>query len=347
MIRDRLVPVETRPFNAETPLDALAEPLTPTDSFYVRNHFDVPTLDEREFRLRVGGLVRRPLELSLEELRGFPERSVVATLECAGNGRALMAPPPKGTPWRFGAVSTARFTGTSLHNVLEKARGLLPAAVEVLFAGADRGEVSPGRAVTFERSLPPEVALRQDVLLAWQMNGEPLAPDHGRPLRLVVPGWYGVASVKWLVEISGIDRPFDGYYQREKYVYEGEPGTPDGEPVAAMRVRAAIAQPADGEKLATGPVQVTGTAWSGAGTVARVEVSSDGGRTWAEAALGTADSVYAAAPWRFTWIPPAPGDYVLVARATDSAGNIQPLEPVWNSHGYGNNVAQRVKVRLG
>jgi DMSO/TMAO reductase YedYZ molybdopterin-dependent catalytic subunit len=341
----RLITMEARPFNAETPLSALDQPLTPADLFYVRNHFDVPELDAGRFRLRIGGLVRRPLELSLEELRRFPERAVTATLECAGNGRALMRPAPRGTPWVFGAVSTATFTGTPLGGPLEEA-GLLPEAVELLFAGADGGEVAPGRAVRFERSLRRTAAGREDVLLAWAMNGEPLAPDHGHPLRLVVPGWYGVASVKWLVEIAALEEPFTGYYQREKYVYEGEPGVPDGEPVTSMRVRSVIARPADGEEVRSGAVEMAGTAWSGKARVVRVAVSADGGVTWAPARLGRAASEYGVVPWTLVWNPPGPGDYELLARATDAAGNTQPLEPRWNAHGYGNNVAQRVRVRV-
>ncbi len=339
-----LIPVELRPFNAETPLAALAAPLTPAPSFYVRNHFDVPALDSEGFRLRVDGLVRSPLELSLAELRALPRRrSVTATLECAGNGRTLMRPAPGGTPWRYGAVGTARFTGTPLAAVLDRA-GLAPGVLELLFAGADRGEVAPGRAVAFERSLPADAALRGDVLLAWEMNGEPLAPDHGHPLRLIVPGWYGVASVKWLVRISALGKPFEGHYQTEKYVYKGDASAPDGSPVSLMRVRAAIARPADGSHVGLGPVEVAGTAWSGSGPVTRVEVSADGGGTWAAATLGRSKSPVAAVPWRFAWSPSGPGEHTLIARAVDAAGHVQPLEPVWNEQGYGNNVAQRVRV---
>ncbi len=338
-----LIPVESRPFNAETPLSALSEPLTPNGLFYVRNHFDVPRLDAERFRLRVGGRVGRPLELALADLQSLPPRTVTATLECAGNGRTLMRPTPGGTPWGWGAVSTARFTGTPLSGVLEEA-GLAVEAAEILFVGADLGEVAPGRRIAFERSLPAGVARRDDVLLAWAMNGEALAPDHGYPLRLVVPGWYGVASVKWLVEVVALEAPFQGYYQREKYVYQGEPGVPDGEPLRAMRVRAVIARPADGEEVGQGPVEVSGTAWSGAAPVARVDVSADGGRSWSPARLGAAEGSFAAVPWRFSWSPPGPGEHTLGARAADAAGNVQPAEPVWNAQGYGNNVVQRTRV---
>jgi DMSO/TMAO reductase YedYZ molybdopterin-dependent catalytic subunit len=340
-----LIPLESRPFNAETPLAALSEAPTPGHVFYVRNHFDVPRLDAETFRLRVGGRVERPFELSLADLQGMPRRTVTATLECAGNGRRLMQPTPKGAPWGYGAVSTGRFTGTPLGGVLTEA-GLLPGTVELVFVGADRGEVTPGRSIAFERSLPPSIAGREDVLLAWSMNGEALTADHGYPLRLVVPGWYGVASVKWLVEIAALDAPFRGYYQREKYVYDGQPGVPEGQPVGAMRVRAVIARPSDGEEVRLGPVEVAGTAWSGVAPVVRVEVSGDGGRSWSSARLGAAEAPHAAMPWRFTWSPPASGEHTLMARAADAAGAVQPLEPVWNAHGYGNNVVQRTRIRV-
>ncbi len=340
-----LVTVEERPFNAESPLAVLAEPLTPPPLFYVRNHFDVPRLDPATWRLTVTGQVERPLELSLEEVRALPPRTVTVTLECAGNGRTLMTPTPAGTPWSFGAVSTARFTGTPLRSVLDRA-GVRPDTVEALFVGADRGEVEPQRAEPFARSLPLEAARHPDTLLAWAMDGEPLSPDHGSPLRLVVPGWYGVASVKWLIEVALVPRPFAGYFQATKYVYVGEPGTPDGTAVTWMRVRAIIARPADGAKLPFGPVEVAGSAWSGAAPVLRVEVSADGGASWSEAGLGTPEHPHAAAPWRLSWSPPAPGSFTLMARAADRAGNIQPLEPVWNAQGYGNNAVQRVRVRI-
>lgn len=340
-----LIPLEQRPFNAETPLAALAEPITPTPLFYVRNHFDVPRLDPDSWQLRVGGLVEQPLGLSLPELRRFPECTLAVTLECAGNGRARMTPVPPGTPWGYGAAATASFTGTPLTTVVERA-GLRPDTVEILFVGADAGDVAPGRPTEFGRSLPVTDALHPDVLLAWEMNGEPLSAAHGSPLRLVVPGWYGVASVKWLVSIEALAAPYGGYFQREKYVYVGERGMSDGMPVRRMRVRAVIARPADGEVVEQGPIEIAGSAWSGAAPVVRVEVSGDGGRSWSEAELGRPPSSYAASPWRLEWAPPSPGTHTLAARATDDSGNTQPLEPVWNAQGYGNNAVQRVIVQV-
>ncbi len=341
----KLIPVEERPFNAEAPLQELAEPITPTSLFYVRNHFDAPRVDATTWRLTVDGAVGHPLALSLEDIQGLPETTEIVTLECAGNGRKQMSPVPSGTPWGCGAVSTASFTGTPLRAILEKAR-LNADASEVLFMGADKGEVEPGRLEPFARSLSLDVASHADTLLAWAMNGEPLTPDHGFPLRLIVPKWYGVASVKWLVRISALPSPFSGYFQKERYVYTGEQGTPDETPVRVMRVRAVIAEPSDGEELPIGPVEIAGTAWSGAGKISRVQISADQGHSWSDAKLVSAPSPYAATPWRFHWVPKSRGTHTLIVRATDSAGNAQPLEPVWNAHGYGNNVIHRVSITV-
>lgn len=330
--------------NEEAPLRALADPLTPTELFYRRSNFVVPEIDAADWSLAIGGDVRTPLVLRLDDLQALPSRTVTVTMECAGNARAFVTPLPPGQPWALGAVSTATFTGVPLHAVLERA-GVLDGAVEVLFVGADSGEVSPERTVRFARSLPLALARHPDVLLAWEMNGEPLPPQHGHPLRLVVPGWYGVASVKWLTEIRVLDAPFDGHFQTERYIYLGEPGTADGTPVTHMRVRALIVQPGEDEPVAAGAATVIrGCAWSGEAPVARVEVSVDGGATWRDAQLGTAPSPYAAAAWSIAWTPAHPGRHLLLARATDEAGNVQPLEPVWNGLGYGNNAVHRLEV---
>ncbi len=331
------------PLNREAPLAALAAPLTPTPHFYRRSHFPVPRVDAAAWRLRVEGEVARPLALPLAELRAMPRRTLAVTLECAGNGRSLMRPVPSGTPWGLAAVSTADFTGVPLRDVLERA-GPGPAAVEVLFEGADRGPVGPGREELYARSLPLAVALEGGALLAWEMNGEPLPAAHGFPLRLVVPGWYGMASVKWLAALRVLPEPFRGHFQAEQYLYVGEAGTPDGTPVTRARVRSLVASPEDGAAVPLGPVEVRGIAWSGAAPVARVEVSADDGATWAAAELGTPPSPHAAAPWRLAWHPPRRGEFALLARAADAAGNEQPMAPVVNSLGYGNNCIQRVKV---
>jgi DMSO/TMAO reductase YedYZ molybdopterin-dependent catalytic subunit len=337
------------PLNIEAPLHALVEPITPTDHFYQRTNFLIPEIDAAAWSLSIGGDVRNPLTLTLDDIQALPARTVTMTMECAGNGRVRLVPLPPGHPWDLGAVSTGTFTGVPLRDVLQRA-GVGDRALEVMFVGADAGEVDPDRTVRFERSLPLERAMDPDVLLAWEMNGEPLRPPHGYPLRLVVPGWYGVASVKWLTEIRLIDTPLDAHFQTERYIYLNEPGLADGTPVTAMRVRALIVQPAEDEALSAGAATtVRGTAWSGEAPVTRVEVSVDGGSTWLDADLGTATaaSPYAAVPWSFAWTPAHAGRHLLLARASDAAGNVQPLEQVWNELGYGNNAVQRLEVNVG
>jgi DMSO/TMAO reductase YedYZ molybdopterin-dependent catalytic subunit len=334
--------VTDRPFNAETPLPELRHAVTPTGLFYVRSHYEVPAADPVAWRLRLDGALERPARLELAALRALPARTLRVTLECAGNGRNLLRPLPPGTPWGLGAASTAEFTGVPLRTVLEPL-GIDAAAVEVLFVGADGRE---SEEAGYARSLPLEVALAEDTLLAWAMNGEPLLPDHGFPLRLVVPGWYAMASVKWLEEVRVLTEPFLGHYQASDYLYLDEEGTDEGTPVTRMRVRSLVTRPAAGAVLPLGPVEVAGTAWSGSGPVAAVEVSADGGRSWRPAELEEAGSPFAARRWRAVWTPAAPGSYTLLARATDAAGERQPLAPRWNRQGYGNNGCHAVPVTI-
>ena len=341
----KLVPVTSRPLNAETPHAALLDEVTPTELFYVRNHFDAPQVRTSPWILAVDGALARPLSLSLDQLKELPGKTLLVTLECAGNGRASLNPAPSGTPWDLGAVSQARFTGTPLREVLGQLE-LSENAVEVLFVGADRGETRTGPTVPYARSLPLEVALHPDTLLVWEMNGEALPEQHGYPLRLVVPDWYGMASVKWLQQISIITEPFEGFFQKDDYVYVGEDGLADGTPVTAMRVRALIVQPAQGSSLTPGEVRIAGIAWSGHGALSKVEISFDQGKSWLETELDTAPSPYATQRWSYTWKPESPGQYNITVRASDSQGDTQPLSPRWNKGGYGNNSAHQVSVSV-
>lgn len=341
-----LVTVTEHPYNAESPIATLAEPITPTRLFYVRSNFAVPEIDRDRWSLRVYGEVDLPETLTWEALQALPQETVTLTMECAGNGRQMLSPVPSGTPWNLGAVSTASFTGVPLHHLLDRVRPRA-AAREVVFVGADGGEIDGVHVAAFERSLPIPVAYDPGVMLVWAINGEPLPPHHGYPLRLVVPGWYGMASVKWLVGIRLVAEPFLGPFQSERYVYIREHGVPDGTPVTRIRVRSLIAAPQSGAELPLGPLVIAGSAWSGHGHIRAVEVSTDGGANWRGAMLGDPPSPHAATPWRFEWTPPAPGRYELVSRAADDAGNIQPLRQVWNAQGYGNNVVQRVEVEVG
>lgn len=327
--------VSRDPLNAETRLDLQEGVITPARRHYVRSHFSFPA---RPGAIAVGGAVRAPISIGVDELRSLPTRSAVVTLECAGNGRAFLDPPAPGEQWKLGAVSTAAWTGVTLRSLLEPA-GLSDRAVEVLFRGADGGESAGpgdlGRRIRFERSLPLERALADDVLVAYAMNDEPIPMEHGAPVRLVVPSWYGMASVKWLVEIIAIEEPFRGFYQADRYVIGDQP-------LRTIKPRAVITAPLD-EVRAGRLLAVRGYAWSGQAPVARVDLSLDGGVTWHETELAAASAPAAWREWTLPWTPPA-GAHTLLARATDGSGDAQPTTQRRNSLGYGNNAAQPVRV---
>ena len=323
--------------NREAPLAELAGGvLTPTARFYVRSHFAIPELDPSRWRLRVSGLVRRSLSLALSDILRMPSKALTVTLECAGNGRSFMQPRVAGEQWGYGAVSTAEWVGVPLTAALARA-GMESSAAAIIFKGADG----------FERGLTLAEARDSEVLLVYAMNGEPLPFEHGFPVRLVVAGWYAVASVKWLTEIVVSDRPFQGHFQTEKYVYEWErDGRPQTEPVRRQRVRALITEPALGARLAAGEVPIRGYAWSGEAPIARVEVSLGAGRWLPARLLGPADR-YAWHPWELIARLHRPGAVTVRARAIDEAGNRQPEQVEWNRQGYGNNAIQEVAFRVG
>src|ERR1022692_63352 len=342
-----LIVVTEDPLNCETPTPARpGSLLTPADRFYLRNHFPMPVLDEAAWRLGVSGMVREPLDLSLEELNKMTSDTFVATLECAGNGRALLSPATDGAQWQLGAVSTAEWTGVRLDDVLDRA-GIETGASELIFRGADRGTVGgAAESIWFERSLAVADARGSGALLAYAMNGEPLAVRHGAPLRLVVPGWYAVASVKWLTDIRVASAAFDGYFQTGHYMYE----RPDGdtmvrEPVRMQRVRALITEPSSGQRHAGREVTIRGLAWSGAAPIARVEVSV-AGSAWQEARLIGESSTHGWQWWEHQAQVIGPGETTIRARATDLAGHTQPLRPEWNRRGYGGNFIHEVGVWL-
>ncbi|GMU52016.1 MAG: sulfite oxidase [Candidatus Xenobia bacterium] len=301
------------PHNAEVDFERLDEPITPASAFFKRNHYDAPE-SSGEWFLAVNG--RR---VSLSELRKLPFRRLEATIECAGNGRTLLNPVPPGTPWRLGAVSNGVWGGTSLRNVLSDVQGL-----EVIFQGADQGHDGRG---AYARSLTLGQAMHEDVLLCWEMNDHPLPREHGGPLRLVVPGQYGMASVKWLCRIDLASSPYEGYYQREDYQIH-IPGQ-SSRPVGAVRPRALIVR--------SSATEVSGWAWSGTGPVVEVEVLVGEKRLRAE--LAPDRGPYA---WRRFRCPLQlePGRHLVRAVARDAAGNVQPLDPFWNEHGYENNCAE-------
>jgi sulfane dehydrogenase subunit SoxC len=337
--------------NPGMPLEALRRPITPIGMHYVLIHFDVPDVDPAGFELVVDGRVRAPAALTLADLHARPAVSMPVMMECAGSGRAHPAPRPVSAPWHDEAIGCAEWTGTPLRGVLEDA-GLLDDAVELLFTAYDRG-LDQGVEQDYQRSLPIDEAMREDVLLAYGMNGQPLPASHGFPLRLIVPDWYGMASVKWLRSITAIAQPFEGVQQTLLYRYrrsEDDPGTP----VTQKKPRALMAPPGIPEFLTrsrhvrAGRTLIEGRAWSGPDPVSRVEFSADGGRTWDDARLEAPNGKHGWSAWSYEWEPRGTGDHELCVRATDTAGNVQPLDnaDTWNQGGYAVNAVQRVAVRV-
>ncbi len=317
--------VTAAPENSETPIDCLRSWVTPTRLFFIRNHFPVPEIDLADWRLTVEGCVKNRREWSWDELMDLPEHTVFATVECAGNGRSFLAPVQAGVQWGAGAVGHAEWTGVRLALLLERS-GLEPDALEVLFEGADTGtEHDHPEPMPFERSLPLAKALHPDTLLASRMNGELLEPAHGYPLRLLVPGWYGVASVKWLRRIKVVDTPFRGYFQSVKYTYQRQTARgPETEIVGPMMPKSEIIRPRAGEVLAEGDQRFFGAAWAGEDSVSRVEVSTDGGETWNDATLMGPQASYSWTLWEYRWQASSPGEHTILARATSSSGRVQP-----------------------
>jgi sulfite oxidase len=336
--------LSTDPLNAETPIEGLRADITPRSQFFVRSHFPQPDLDPRRPVVSVGGAVEKTLQLRLADLDAMASKTSTVTLECAGNGRTELRPQPAGEPWGLGAVGTAEWSGVPLRAVLESA-GLRPQVQEILAIGADRGR-PPDLAdeIPFARSLPLDKAMDPDTLLALRMNGEPIPAEHGAPVRLIVPDWYGMASVKWLDRIEALEAPFRGYYQAVRYVYDQADGTPPA-PVRTMRVRSLITAPLDGETVHRGLRIVRGKAWSGDGGVVRVEMSVDGAGVSADAILSATPSLHAWRSWEFPW-DATPGRHVLRSFATDAKGNRQEEVGRWNRHGYANNAAQPVSVTV-
>ena len=342
-----LVVHRVHPLNCETSIPALVGGVVmPNARFYMRNNFRIPNLDVATFRLAIGGLVERPQRFTVRDLQNMRSKTLVATLECAGNGRSLFDRPTEGEQWRLGAVSTAEWTGVPLVEILNRA-GVRPDAKDVLFRGADGGTVAGlSEPIRFERSLRLDDARHSDVLLAYAMNGEPVPVEHGYPLRLIVPRWYAVASVKWLNEIELIDRPFTGHYQGDKYRYEWErDGQVVSEPVMLQRVRALITEPSPHTEVCSGELAIRGVAWSGAAPIARVDVSV-GGTGWQEARLVSDHHRYSWQWWELITRVEESDRLTLRARATDLAGRTQPERAEWNRLGYGNNSIQEVPIRV-
>jgi len=319
------------PLNLEMPFENLKGFLTPTESFYVRTHFPIPSIDKDAWWLRVEGDVENPFAINYEQLLELESVTIPATLECAGNNRSFLEPKVKGVQWGLGAVGTAGWTGVPLSILLDRA-GAKPNACEVILEGADHGILndpkSPPGELNFARSIPLEKA-RSDVLLAYKMNGSDLPPQHGFPVRAIVPGWYAMASIKWLQRIIVTDEPFTGYYQTIDYAYwKRRDQIAELTPLKEMHVKAEIARPAQGDIIpAHSSARVHGAAWTSDGEITKVELSTDGGATWREANLLGKSEPNSWQLWELNWqTPAAPGKQILIARATDSLGRSQPTQ---------------------
>lgn len=326
-----LIMREIEPANLETPPEALTSAITASDVFFVRSHFARPTIDAAGHRLKVEGAVERPLSLSMDEIRGRAAQTREVTLECAGNGRVYLTPKVKGVNWQNGAVGNARWTGAPLADVLNAAK-VKSTAVEVVLEGADTGTIndepkSPG-VIHFARSLPLEKARKPEVLLAYRMNDVDLTPAHGGPLRAIVGGWYGMASVKWLTRIIVVEQPFEGFWQTLDYSYFGhENGLPVLRPITAMQPKSLILKPHAGERVPAGSTcAIVGRAWAGEPAVAKVELSFDGGSSWQPARLTEESKPHVWTAWEFDWrVPAKAGVASICARATDASGRTQSL----------------------
>ncbi|MEW5978597.1 MAG: sulfite oxidase [Acidobacteriota bacterium] len=341
-------PIVTQdPENSETPLSELRSWVTPNTFFFVRNHFDEPEIAASDWRLHVEGHVRTPKVWTWEELVALPERTVFATMECAGNGRSFLHPVEPGVQWGAGAVGHAEWTGVPLASVLERSRPLSD-ALEVLCEGADAGtEPDHPEPMRFARGLPLAKALHPDTLLAFRMNGEPLSRSHGAPVRLIVPGWYGVCSVKWLARLQVLEEVFQGYFQSIKYtIRRRENGVERAVRLTRMPVKSHILRPSANADLEPGVNRISGIAWAGEESVARVEVSLDGGATWQQAALVGPQAPYSWVLWEYLWEVRRPGPYALLCRATSAAGESQPTEHDPLRGGYMINFLRPHPVRV-
>jgi len=347
-----LIVREQDPLNLEMPFSSLDGFITPNESFYVRCHFPIPEISAENWSLEIEGEVEAPFELSYDELLAMETRTIAATLECAGNNRIFLEPKAKGVQWELGAVGNASWTGVLLSTVLDRAK-VRAGAIEVILDGADEGVVdkspTPAGKISFCRSLPLNKA-RTDVLLAYEMNREKLSAAHGFPLRAIVPGWYAMASVKWLRRIIVTAKPFNGFYQSLDYSYWDRSGPlPTLAPLSEQQTKAEIARPENGETIAADSVyRIRGAAWSGTGEISRVEVSVDSGKSWQDAKLLGEPIRNAWRLWEYEWRTPAKaGRFTVIARATDSRGVVQPVERSGDRGTYMINHLLPITVEVG
>jgi DMSO/TMAO reductase YedYZ molybdopterin-dependent catalytic subunit len=347
--KEKLIVRSLRPEDLETPVGLLNSYITPKDLFYVRHHSYAPKVNLAEWKLTVDGEVGQPLTLTLDDLKKLPKATVTVTLECAGNGRSFFDPPVAGIQWEKGAVGTARFAGARLADVLKQA-AVKVTGKYVALNGADK---PVGKQPDFIRNLPMDKALHPDTILAYEMNGEALPPLHGFPLRAVAPGWEGAYAVKWLTHVQVIDREHEGFFVKTAYRYPKRRVAPgaavdakDMEPLTGLIVKSFIHSPLEGANLKPGRVRITGFAWAGESSIAKVDVSMDNGASWVQARLGREREKYAWQSFAYEFTIPRAGSYLLMSRAMDLQGRVQPVAPQWNPSGYLWNVIDKVRIHV-
>ncbi|AIQ13775.1 sulfite oxidase [Paenibacillus durus] len=347
-IKPYLVTRRLIPENQEAPIHFISAAITPEQYFYRRNHFPYPVISEQSFLLSIGGEVKRPLTFHYQDLLRMPSKEMTVVLECSGNNRGHFRPRVYGEQWEGGAISQGVWRGAPLRDLL-KLTGLHAASKEIVFEGHDYGKRTDLEGeFMFARSLPLEKALHPDTLIAYALNGKPIPYKQGYPLRLIVPQWYAMASVKWLRSITVIETHFNGPYQDIDYVYYPAKDSDAGKmPVTTIHVNSIIQQPLNWSVLTTGMHQLYGIAWTGTGFITNVEISIDGGERWEQAAIQKyPGNPYSWTFWSYIWAAPKKGEYTIMSRATDSIGFVQPPEARWNRKGYGYNAYSTVHVKV-
>ena len=341
--KPKLKSLSQNPLVAETPESALLYSITPNPLYFQRNHFPFPSIPGsslNDWNIVLDESSDANSLINLKDLKAMPKATLSVTTECAGNNRLDVSPPVSGNQFESGAVSSAYWTGTPLSAVLTK-MNLSPDVVEILFEGSDEGIPEPGQVKqAYQRSLPIDVAFHPDTILAYEMNGEEIPFEHGAPVRLIVPGWYGMASVKWLRKITALEKNFSGYFQTYKYVAKYLDGR--SRFVTKMKLKSMITYPTVGKITSAETIPLKGFAWSGESRIEKVEVSTDSGYTWKAASLSESNSRYLWSQWHFDWDNPSKGHQTIVCRAIDSVGNLQPMQSEWNELGYEVNSANAI-----
>lgn len=347
-----LITREKEPVNLEFPFPTLKSHIIPNNRFFIRTHFPIPKIEAASWELSIEGEVRKEFKINYEELRKLPSKTVMATIECAGNSRSFLIPRAKGLLWEQGGVGNAEWTGVPLSVLLDKA-GIKDGTIEIILEGKDQGEVneepkSPGT-IHFARSLSLAKARQPEVLIAYQMNGKDLSPEHGFPVRAIIPGYYGMASVKWLTRITATVSQYEGYWQTLEYAYwKRKNGLPTLTAVTAIQVKSEIARPVLHEIIPAGkPYRIFGAAWTGDSEIQQVEISTDNGITWLIATLLDKAIPFAWRFWEYNWtVSTVPGRYKLLSRATDKQGNVQPQKHDPDRRNYMVNFIESIEVEV-